>query len=255
MMLRDTAWVAEDDLPELKDAFVVFIRWSALAFIGRADVGMVRGTRVDQQIDSFIAMCSSILNTVTCRQARALRVKKAFKAGGLHFHEFAPHDYRGYLGEYPAKLRYREGRFDPIAFDVEEAGINFGLVAIRQLRGSEWERDYSQVGKSSSLLMPSPDLIAAGRLAWDGCGGWLDADGVRQVIDPWWWSGGRGGVDREARLPRPLSRREKQALVVLGFQSKFVAGVISGPGQMRVRTLAIRAKGQTKVIQRLVDRN
>jgi hypothetical protein len=73
------------------------------------------------------------------------------------------------------------------AFAFNSAGIDFDHIALSQLRGGEWERDYSPTGRSPSLLMPSIDLVI-GELQWEGRGSWLDADGVTQAMDPWWWS-------------------------------------------------------------------
>lgn len=79
-------------------------------------------------------------------------------------------------------------------FAFRSADIDFSHMALRQLRGGEWEREYSHIGRSPSLLMPSSDLIEAGNLQWDGRGSWFDAHGVIQVTDPWWWSDRRPGL-------------------------------------------------------------
>ena len=127
------------------------------------------------------------------------------------------------------------------SFTTESAGIKFDNVQIRQLRGAEWGRDFSLVGQAPSLLMPSIDFIEAGDLQWDGLGSWLDAKGVAQVMDPWWWCDkGPALIIRPDYLDRILEER-KNALVIMGIQTKFVVGSSSRHGSKR-QTRLIRRK-------------
>ena len=248
----DAAWVAQDDLPQIADALILTspdgTEWHAL------DMPMSwRGVRADRRVDSY-RYAQQNMQAFSCASKEIARVKKAFAAGTLHFLASGPHDYQGYLGEYPRRVPYRQRKFDPITFDQNEGGVDFRYLEIRQLRGREWERDYSQLGESSSLLMPSPDLIAMGNLVWDGCGGWLDVSGTKQAMDPWWWFDGKGPglVVRLDYLDFFLAAR-KEALVLLGFQTKFIAGMTTGPGRLTERTLFIRSRGKTWAAQRKLE--
>lgn len=181
-------------------------------------------------------------------------MKEAFATAGLDHFNRQPRDYRGYLGEYPRRWPYANHRSDPLDFETEDQGILFQNMVIRQLRGSEWEYDYSQAGRSKSLLMPSVDLVLFGDLKWDHRGGWHDANGVVQIKDPWWWAEGRTEalIVRQDYVDRYLEERQL-ALVLLGFQTKFVTGMDRGPGVLDERTLHIRHGGNTEFIERNVS--
>jgi hypothetical protein len=79
----------------------------------------------------------------------------------------------------PRSLSYRRRLFDPVTFQVQEAGLDAHYLQIEQLGGREWGRDYSQVRDSPNPL--SPDLISAGDLLWNGRGSWLHAAGDVQL--------------------------------------------------------------------------
>ena len=213
-----------------------------------------RGKRVDRKDGSYRYVSRSI-HALTCRVADIGRVKASFANGSLDFFAHGPRDYRGYLGEYPRRWPYRSRLSDPLSFVVKNADIEFDAVKIRQLRGHEWERDYSVVGESPSLLMPSPDLIAVGDLQWDGHGSWLNAQGINLITDPWWRSDkGPGLLIRLDYLDRILEEKRK-ALVIMGFQTKFVAGTNKGAGRFTEHTLFIRKKSQTKLSKRKIVRD
>ncbi len=128
------------------------------------------------------------MRAATCDASDVAKVKKAFAKVDLDHFNNGPRDYRGYLGEYPARLPYANRLFDPMTFKHQDAGISFQHLALRQLRGREWERDYSQVGELTTLLMPSVELVQAGDLRWDRRGAWQDMDRQIQIQDPWWRS-------------------------------------------------------------------
>lgn len=76
-------------------------------------------------------------------------------------HGLVPHDYSGYIAEYPREFAYRQ-RFD--SGDVNDettlCGVSVRPTSIEHLKGSEWEYDYSQPReKSKSLVAPSRDII------------------------------------------------------------------------------------------------
>ena len=90
-----------------------------------------------------------------------------------------PGDYRGYLGEFPRTLTYRQ-RFEEgdILSETEVCGISTTPAAFEHRKGSEWEYDYGQDrADSKSLLVPAPVLIHRLLLTWDGDSGWTAPDG------------------------------------------------------------------------------
>jgi hypothetical protein len=133
----------------------------------------------------------------------------------------------------------------------------FQHLVLHQLRGSEWECDYSQVGEAKSLLVPSMALILAGNLQWDHTGCWKDANGQIQIQDPWWWS----SQERPALICRSdfmdrFLEEGKRALIILGFQMKFIAGAAANRvGQVAERTLFVQHQGATKLIRRKLVRD
>lgn len=71
-------------------------------------------------------------------------------------------------------------------------------------------------------------------------------------MDPWWWSDrGPGLIVQLEYLDRFLEEKGK-ALVILGFQIKFVVGISEWSGRLTERTLFIRSRGETKPIERKV---
>jgi hypothetical protein len=211
-----------------------------------------RGKRIDRKVSSYRYVGRGI-RALTCRAADISRIKKAFAEGRPGSFDHDPHDYRGYLAEYPRRWPYRRQLIDPRFFADQSAGIDFNYMALRQARGEEWGRDYSPPGRSPSLLMPSTELIEAGDLHWDGHGGWLDAQGRIQVVDPWWYCDkGPGLIICLDYLDKILEEKGK-VLAVMGVQVKFIAGTSTGPGRLSERTLFVRSKGQTKLIGRKIE--
>lgn len=153
------------------------------------------------------------------------------------------------LANIPGVLPYASRLFDSILFEDEDAGIKFQHLALRQLRGREWESDYSQVGEAPALLMPSVELLQVGNLRWDRRGGWCDANGKIQIQDPWWWTSDRSAVllCRLEYLDQFLEQTNR-ALIILGFQVKFIAGMSAG-SRVTERTLFIRNRGKTRFME------
>jgi hypothetical protein len=244
----DAAWVAEDDLPPFEETLILTdpggVQWHALDMPVRWN-----GKRTNRKGDTYRQVRRNI-SAATCSVADIDRVVDAFSKGTLDLTN-EPNDYRGYLGEYPHRWPYRSRGEDGIKFAVIVAGIDLNFVALRQLRGGEWEQDYSSIGPT--LLMPSADLVHAGPLEWDSRGSWIDPEGVTQVMDPWWWSDkGPGLIARLEYLDRFLENNSR-CLVITGFQIKFVAGASTGPGILEDRTLFVRSAGETKLIERHVQ--
>jgi hypothetical protein len=250
----DAVWVSEDDLTNIANALSVTDRegtvWQVL------DMGASwNGKRKDQRRQDTYRHVTRSVRAATCEVADIGKVKKAFAKTPLDHFNHGPHDYRGYLGEYPQRWPYARRTHGPVTFDGEDDGIRFQHLALHQLRGREWERDYSPVGESPSILMPSPALIWAGNLQWDRRGGWQDANGQIQIQDPWWWSDkGPALICRIDYMDRFLDANNK-ALIILGFQMKFVADVTGGGGRLTERTLFIRHQGKTKLAERNMVRD
>jgi hypothetical protein len=249
----DTAWVAENDLPDIGVALILSDdnanQWHVLDL-----PATWRGKRIDRNVNSYRYVGRSI-HALTCRIADMGRLNRAFADGSLNSYDHDPDDYRGYLAEYPRRWFYRRRLSDPRFFVNESAGIDFDYVGIKQLRGGEWERDYSFTRRSLNLLMPSTELIEASDLHWDGHGGWLDAEGVTHVLDPLWYSDkGPGLIIRLTYLDRFLEEKDK-ILVVMGYQYKLIAGAgtITRSERVSERTLFMRNKGQTKLIGRKIE--
>jgi len=213
------------------------------------------GKRVDRRTKTYRHVSRSV-RAATCEADDTTKVKKAFAKMGLDHFNNGPHDYRGYLGEYPRRWPYTNRLFDPRTFEGNDAGMSFQYLTLTQLRGGEWERDYSPVGESSSLLMPSVELVRARDLRWDHGGGWRDAEGRVQIKDPYWWPSDKSAalICRLEYLDR-LLEEENRALIILGFQTKVIAGMSGGPGRVTERTLFVRHRGNTKFIERKLVRD
>jgi hypothetical protein len=249
----DAAWMKQDDLTDISQALVVTDPdgevWQVL------DMGVSwSGKRIDRNMNTYRHISRSV-RAASCKASDVANVKKAFASVGLDHFNNGPHDYRGYLGEYPRRWPYTGRASDPIVFTDDDADIKFQNLALRQLRGREWERDYSHVPESTTILMPSVELVEAGGLRWDHGGGWYDPKGETQVQDPCWWT--------TERPPALLCRLEylddfldqsDRALIILGYQEKFIAGASDGPGFLEERTLFVRHRAQTKRIKRRLRR-
>jgi hypothetical protein len=203
------------------------------------------GERTDSRRDDYRHVTRSV-RAATCRAADIKKVAKVFAEAPLDHFNHGPQDYRGYLGEYPRRWPYAHRSEDRITFGGEDRGVIFQYLALRLLRGREWERDYSQVGESKTILMPSTALVQASNLQWDRRGGWQDSKGQIQIQDPWWWSDKPAAlICRADYMDRFLDEKDL-ALITLGFQTKFVAGFMRGGGRATERTLFIRHRGKTK---------
>ena len=248
----DVAWVAENDLSDIASTLILSdnsgSQWHGLDL--RASW---QGKRDDRKDNSGYRYVVRDIHPLTCRMTDIDRVQKAFDDGDLSFIS-EPHDYRGYLAEYPQRWPYKRGLNDRISFANPSAGIDLAHVGINQLRGNEWGRNYSAAGVIPSLLMPSSDFVEYDDLRWDGHGGWLDSQGIVQVMDPWWWSDkGPGLIIRLGYIDAILEAKGK-ALVIMGYQAKYIAGMHMNPGGLRERTLFIRSKGETKLVGRKIER-
>jgi hypothetical protein len=250
---EDVAWIAENDLPDIGAALILTddngIHWHALDL-----PASWRGKRIDRKVQTY-RYVNRRINALTCDSSDVGRVKKAFADGSLSFYDHGPHDYRGYLAEYPARWPYKQRIGALPSFSGESAGIKLDYLELRQLRGREWQRDYSQLGESPALLMPSTKVIEFGNLRWDGLGNWADHEGVVQVLGPWWWSGkGPALVSRLEYLDGIFVASEK-ILIILGLQTKFIAGTTGGAGRVMERTLFVRMDSKTQFVHRIIERD
>ena len=251
---QDAGWVIEDDLSDVGQALTLTdpegTVWQVL------DVGSSwNGKRTaSQPYDSYRHVARSV-RAATCRVKDINNVAKAFAEAPLDHFNHGPHDYRGYLGEYPRRWPYAHRLEAPITFDGDERNIHFQYLALRQLRGAEWERDYSQLNDSKTTLMPSMALVNAGNLQWDRTGGWKDPNGEVQVQDPWWWSDEPAGLICGTTYLDHFLEAKDAALIILGYQEKCVAGMKGAGGRLTERTLFIRHRRKTKLVERNVVRD
>ena len=249
----DGEWSELDNLTDISQTLTVVdssgAEWQALEISASWN-----GKRIDRRDKSYRHVARSVL-AVTCAVGDVPKVRKAFTVGGLDHFNNGPQDYRGYLGEYPKRLPYTSRLFDPLTFDDDAAGVKFQHLALRQLRGREWERDYSQIGETPTLLMPSPQLAQMGDLKWDHRGGWRDTSGEVQIEDPWWWSRDEAPalICRTGYIDKFLSESNR-ALIFMGYQSKFIVGAHDELRQTRERTLFIRHEGKTKSVKRICEK-
>lgn len=251
----DAAWVGADDLADIAASLIAIdaqgVRWHVLTLSTSW-----RGKRLQKKSETYRHVGRSVV-TLTVPAKRRIEIERLLKqTKDPSFVHNGPQDYRGYLGEYPDTLAYRQRlEQNDIGFEVEHEGVLFEATSIRQLKGNEWEYDYSSESQAPSITFPSPALIAHGTLRWDGRGGWIDMQSVVQIMDARWWNdAGAGLLVREDYLDSFLSKSER-VLVAYGYQQKHIAGNFSGSGGLqREDTIVIRAAGKVRTIRRGVEK-
>lgn len=247
----DAAWIKKNDLPKIVAALTLDDStdnpWYSLELSASW-----RGKRANRR-DKTYRCVSQSTRTLLCDVACVDRLATAFKDGSFEFHGQGPLDYKGYLGEFPARLPYKRRAGDGLSFADNDAGVDFNFVALQQLKGSEWELDYNLVERGPGLLMPSPELINFGSLRWDCRDGWVDANGATQLQDPSWWSDcGPGLIVRLDYIDRFLKANQK-SLVTMTTQMKFIAGNDGRSGRLTVRSMTVRNDSKTRLVERKVD--
>jgi len=244
---RDREWVAEDDLVDLAEVLVgrdpEDSGWHVLALSTSWQGQRRRGLRTRREVRVRV-------QGITCDLDDLPELERLFSANNWPTDLFSldPQDYRGYLGEYPSGWAYSLRIGSDIRFEGEYAGLTCQAVALTQLRGGEWEYDYSVDGGAPALLVPSPALVEFGDLAWDGTGAWTGPDGIVRIGDPYWNAGERQGlIGRTAWVDEYLLASRK-ALLLFGFQQKTVLGGLGdqGPGMLLERTVFVRVGGKTR---------
>jgi hypothetical protein len=186
--LSDAEWVLQDDLPDVRSALTVqdpkaCEPWVPLSLVAnwRSQLPQDAEERYPYRLVNLVveSHVTSVDNMPKLR--RELKAKR-FRSDRLGSDV---RDYRGYLGEYPAGLAYRQ-RFlsGEISFEDNIGGAPLSRVLLRQLRGAEWEYDCSQEGGAEGLRVPAPALIEHGNLRWNGSSGWVDQSNNLQVLDP-----------------------------------------------------------------------
>ncbi|MBB5048552.1 hypothetical protein HNR60_003319 [Rhodopseudomonas rhenobacensis] len=251
---EDAGWVGEDDLTDIAQALELTDPEGAVWHILDMDESW-NGKRTGSRRYNTYRHVTRSVRAATCDAADTKKVAKAFAKAPLDHFNHGPHDYRGYLGEYPRRWPYTHRSEDPITFGGEDSGVTFHHLALRQLRGREWERDYSQIGESKTLLTPSTALVQASNLQWDHRGGWQDSYGQVQVQDPRWWSEEPAALICRADYMNRFLKENNLALIILGFQMKFIAGLMDGGGRVTERTLFIRHRGKTSFVDRNIVRD
>jgi len=244
----DATWIKQNDLTDISQALELTdadgIRWQTIEIDASWS-----GKRADRRARTYRHVTRST-SAITCAVADIGRVERLFSKSGLSLCHRGPHDYRGYLGEYPLRWPYQHRFDDNITFEDSDDGIMFQHLTLRQLRGREWEYDYSRASDFPSLLMPSPDLVLAGPLRWDHRGGWQDQNGILQLRDPFWSTEGPPALlCRTDYIDQFLSLKNR-ALIIVGLQTKFIAGMSGAEGRLTEETLFIRHRNETRFVKR-----
>ncbi len=245
----DAGWVSENDLTDISHVLMLTDSdsrvWQVLDLSHSWD-----GKRKEISRNRSYRHVSRSVRAATCDAADIQRVTQAFAEAPLDHFNHGPHDYRGYLGEYPRRWPYAHRSEESITFRGKDSGVAFHYLALSQLRGREWERDYSHVSGTKTLLMPSTALVQAGNLQWDCCGSWRDSSHQVQIQDPWWWSDKPAALICRADYMDRFLKENDLALIILGFQMKFIAGGMNDGGRLTERSLFIRNHAKTKLVKR-----
>ncbi|WP_316198080.1 hypothetical protein [Bradyrhizobium sp. SZCCHNS2002] len=251
---EDASWVAANDLTNVEHAMIMADAeggvWQVIDMHETWN-----GKRTESTRTNTYRHVTRSIRAMACNAGDIRKVTKAFADGHLQGFYNEPHDYRGYLGEYPHRWPYVHRASDPVTFDIKDEGITFQHLVLRQLRGREWERDYSHVGESKTLLMPSTALVYTGDLRWDRRGAWQAPDGRVQVQDPWWRSDRSAALICRSDFMDRFLEINDLALVVLGSQMKMVLGRADGRGRVTEQTLFVRHRGKSRLVERKLERD
>lgn len=222
----DAAWVASPkDFPETKENLIVQApdqtEW-ILLYLSKDWNGPRRG---DDGSGDYRHI-SRHVGTAFCRATKTALIKREFKQEDWPIQQpiSNPQDYRGYLAEYPDGLAYTKRPNNDLRYTEEFDGFTLHHSGFWHLKGGEWEYDYSSEEEIPSLLMPSPSLIEYGNLKWDGCGSWQNEEGVTQVQAVNWYGNSVDALIARLDFIDQYLDDENMALVVTGFQQKFIAG-------------------------------
>jgi hypothetical protein len=251
---EDALWVKAEDLTNIAQALVVTDPETAVWQVLDMDESWSGKWGNSPRCHTYRHVTRSV-RAATCDAVDIKKVTKAFAEAHFDYFNRGPHDYRGYLGEYPRRWPYAHRTGEPITFGSEYSGVTFQHLTLSQLRGREWEYDYNQVGTSKTLLMPSVALVQAGNLRWDLRGGWKDLDDKVQIQDPRWRSNKPEALICRIEYIDHYLRENDFALIILGLQMKFIAGTTKGSGRITERTLFIRHRGKTDLVERHVERD
>jgi len=256
--VEDATWVAgSDDFPAINETLIVQAPdqtvWILLYLSQRWD-----GPRRGDDGSGDYRHISRHVSTAFCDAKDTALIKRKFKNGEWPIQEPInfPEDYRGYLAEYPDGFAYTKRPGNSLSYAEEYSGFTLQHSGFWHLKGAEWGYDYSSEEEVPSLLMPSPSLIKFGSLSWDGRGGWTNQQGSTQVQATNWY--GNSVVSLVARLEfiNQYLEDKNMALVVTGFQQKFVAGFADNRAGIneefsvylrsskRIWALGVRAEGR-----------
>lgn len=223
---EDAEWVARpDDFPELKEVLTVQspdqTDWIVLDLSVRWD-----GPKRGEDGSGDYRHVSRSVETAFCQAADTALIKRKFKQEEwpINLSIRVPEDYRGYLGEYPHGIAYTKRPNSDLKYSEEYDGFTLFHSAFWQLKGREWEYDYSSEDEVPSLIMPSPGLIEYGGLKWDGCGSWLDDSGNTQVYATNWYGNSVSALVARVDFIDKYLVDAEMALLFTGFQQKFIAG-------------------------------
>jgi hypothetical protein len=135
--LSDVEWVLQDDLPDARSALTV---QDPAARDPWVPLSLVANWRSQLPQDAEERYPYRLVNLVVESRVTSVdnmpKLRRELKAKRFRIDRFGSdvHDYRGYLGEYPAGLAYRQ-RFlsGEISFEDNISGVPVGRVLLRQL--------------------------------------------------------------------------------------------------------------------------
>jgi hypothetical protein len=163
------------------------------------------------------------------------------------------HDYRGYLGEYPSRLSYRERRrADGLLSPIDVQGVPVDPSILKQLKGGEWEYDCSEDGRSKSLTVPSPGIIESESLRWDGDYGWLGNSRGLQAVAVMSPDGDASALLVQKPLMEIYLKRHQLALVWFVYECKQVIsgsmGIGDFVGELERRSAYVFSGGKIRLV-------
>jgi hypothetical protein len=247
---NDPEWVRRKDFSDLRQGVQVKSEQQVLWQVLNSSVAWEQDKPLSWTEHKAYRRVVREIRCATCSSADLDKLRARLKAGkwDADLDVLQPHDYRGYIGEFPRRLSYQQ-RFasGELSFTSELADIAVEALSFLQVKGNEWARDYSLSERAPGLLVPSPKLVEFGELSWDGRGDWKDRNGVVQVCSPQWWTEENGTLLVRQEMLDSFLTQEKLALIIIGYQWKYIVSPPrdENPGQLEEWSVWIREHGQT----------
>lgn len=251
----DSAWIASNDFPKIRDLLTVQAPDQTEWILLNLSKSWT-GPRLGEDSSGSYRHISRYIHTAFCRAKDTALIKNKFKQKEWPIQEpiRSPEDYKGYLGEYPNGLGYTKRPDNDLRYTSEYDGFTLTHSGLLQLKGTNWEYDYSTNHDVPNLWMPSPGLIEYGDLKWDGYGGWSNDENVTQVQATNWYGNSVNALIARLDFIDQYLTDKYMGLVITGFQQKLIANANRSSGiineefsvllrsSKRVYTLGIRVE-------------